>query len=87
MGREGAARGDGGISRVMLTAGSWFTLPFSSASDGCSIDRSGGGTFPVLLPVSLAEIAFFARGEDCRASSGSETTLLMGDAAANLGDG
>ncbi len=51
------------------------------------MDLSGGGTFLVLVLVLLAEIAFFAKGEDCRGSMGSETTLLIGEAAANLGDG
>lgn len=87
MGRDVAATGDGGISRFMLTAGSWLTLPFNSASEGCSVDRSGGGTFLVLVPIPLAEIAFFAKGEECLASRGSETTLLIGEAAASLGDG
>ena len=88
MGREGVARGDGGISRFMLTAGSWLTLPFSSASDGCNVDLSGGGgTLRVLVLASLDDVAFFANGEECRGSRGSDTTLLMGEVPGSFGDG
>lgn len=82
MGGRELATGDGGISRNMLTAGSWVSRPPNSASEGANVDRRGVGIrlFGVEGAFrSSLDIALCASGEDRRASSGNVVVLLMGD--------
>lgn len=84
------ARGDGGISRDMLTAGSWFIRPVNSASEGRSPDLIGRGTGRggVAVRPTPSGKSGLCRGDDaCLASNGRDVTLLMGVVAMRLGDG
>lgn len=66
----------------MFTAGSWLTLPFSSASEGLSVVLRAVGTRRcgvVGACRSSLDMALCAKGEERLASSGKVVTLLIGD--------